>query len=440
MLPSAVEAERALIGAVLQSPRTADDAAEIEPQHMHDPRHAHVWRAICGLRDRSQPIDAVTVGERLAAAGVLDAIGGFPYLAKLVCDRPATSAASARYADLIHEKAQARELISVLGELLEMGYTDPDPVAFIEAAQSRVFALASKSDKSSAQTMKAIVKASIKAMQDRMEPGAAVTAKTGFSDLDQLLCGWQPGDQVVLGGRSSMGKSALAMALAVETARAGTPVLVFSVEMSAVQLGDRALCSESSNNSQNFRLGKSSRSELDRITMAATRLVPLPIHVDDSSSITVPQIRARVRKWAAEHKRQGLVVVDYLQLVTTVRNRGGNREQEVAEISRQLKSIAREISGTVLALAQVSRECEKRGKNKRPLLSDLRESGSLEQDADVVLFVYRDEYYNAQSKDAGIMEVICAKQRKGPIGTVKLAFDEASGRIGPLAMSGRRGE
>ena len=434
-LPQSVESERALLGAVLQDPRRADDAPELQPEHMHDPRHQHIWRAVLSLAAASQPIDPVTVGEALSAAGRFDAIGGMAYLSKLVVDRPASASAVARYAQVIREKATARELLAVLGELLDQGYTDPDTSGLLEAAQARVFALTGPREQVAARPIKAALQDSMRAFQARMDAGGLPGASTGFGDLDQLLAGWQPGDLAILGGRSSMGKTAMAMALAQGTAEAGAPVYVLSIEMSALQLADRAICADAAINSQLYRLGRPAAGETTRAVQAAHRMAALPIVIDDSTSVSVPQIRARVRRWAGEHKRAGLVVVDYLQLVSTPHAKGVNREQEVAEVSKSLKSIARETGCTVLALAQLSRALEQRG-DKRPVLSDLRESGSLEQDADVVLFVYRDEYYDANSKDKGLMELRCAKQRKGPIGAVMLSFDEASGRI--AARSSRR--
>ncbi len=397
---------------------------------MHDPRHQHVWRAICELRDRSQQIDPVTVAERMTEAGKLDAIGGFAYVSKLIADRPESASAVSRYAAVIREKATARELLAVLGELLDRGYTDPDTSGLLEDAQARVFALTGDREKTAARPLKAALQDSWKALQARMDAGGLPGASTGFADLDTLLAGWNPGDLAILGGRSSMGKTALAMALATGTAQAGAPVYVFSIEMSALQLADRAVCADAAINSQQFRLGKPAAGETTRAVQAYARLAPLPVVIDDSTAITVPQIRARVRRWASQHKRAGLVVVDYLQLVNGVRIKGGNREQEVAEISKSLKAIARETGTTVLALAQLSRALEQRA-DKHPVLSDLRESGSLEQDADVVLFVYRDAYYNEKAPDPTALEVVCAKQRKGPIGKVVLTFDESSGRISP---------
>lgn len=429
-LPHAVESERALLGAVLQMPRLADDAAELEPEHMHDPRNQHVWRAVRELTARSLPIDAVTVGQQLADAGKLDAIGGFAYLSKLVAERGESASAVSRYAATIREKATARELLAVLGELLDRGYTDPDTSGLLEDAQARVFALTGAREAVAARPFKAAIQDSMRAFQARMDAGGLPGPSTGFADLDALLAGWQRGDLVILGGRSSMGKTATAMALAVGTAAAGAPVYVFSIEMSAVQLADRAVCADAAINSQLHRLGKPSSGEITRVVQASQRLAPLPIVVDDSTSVTVAHIRARVRRWAAQHVKHGLVVVDYLQLVTALRIRGGNREQEVAEISRQLKAIARETGCTVLALAQLSRALEQRA-DKHPVLSDLRESGSLEQDADVVLFCYREAYYNDKAPDPTALEIVCAKQRKGPIGRVVLTFEESSGRISP---------
>lgn len=432
-LPMSVESERALIGAVLQDPRLADDAADVSPEHMGDPRHGHIWRAICELLGHGERVDAITVGERLGAMGKFEAVGGMAYLSKLVAARPEGATAAGRYAAVVRDKATAREIIATLGELLDEGYTEPDTAAFLDSVQARIFRLTVEREAVSARHIKAVLQASIKALQDRADAGKPPGASTGFADLDKLLAGWQAGDLCILGGRSSMGKTALGVSLAIETARAGTPVLVFSVEMGAEQLGDRILCSEGSADSQAFRMGQGlGRETLTRIVTAGQALKSLPVHIDDSSSLTVAQIRSRVRKWASASGRPGLVVVDYLQLVTALREKGRNREQEVADVSRSLKAVARETGSCVLALAQVSRECEKRD-NKRPRLSDLRESGSLEQDADVVLFVYRDEYYDTDSKDRGVCEVICAKQRKGPVGTVKLSFDEHTGRIGPLA-------
>ncbi len=427
-LPQSVESERALLGAVLQVPRLADDAAELQPEHMHDPRHAHVWRAICELRDRNIPADIVSVGERLTAADNLARIGGLSFLASLVVDRPPGAHAVARYSETIREKATARELMAVLGELLDRGFTDPDTSGLLEAAQTAVFALTGNREKTAARPLKAALQDSMRAFTARMDAGGLPGAATGYYDLDKLLAGWQPGDLVILGGRSSMGKTAVAMALTTGTAQAGAPCYVFSVEMSAVQLADRAICAEAGVDSQLFRLGTPAAGEATRAVQAAHRMAPLPIVVDDSTAITVPQIRARVRRWAAAHGKQGLIIVDYIQLVTALRIKGGNREQEVAEISHQLKAIARETGCTVLALAQLSRALEQRA-DKHPVLSDLRESGSLEQDADVVLFVYRAAYYDPESPDPRLLELTCAKQRKGPIGTVSLDFDEATGRI-----------
>lgn len=430
-LPHAVEAERALLGAVLQMPKLADDAAELQPEHMHDPRHQHVWRAICELRDRSQPIDPVTVAERMTEAGKLDAIGGFAYVSKLIADRPESASAVARYAAVIREKATARELLAVLGELMDRGYTDPDTSGLLEDAQARVFAIRGTSDAGAPKPMREVLRGSLRALQERMDAGRPPGLKIGIPELDRLLAGWQPGDLVILGGRASMGKTACAIGLAMDTARHGAPVLMFSVEMGADQIGDRVLCSEADADAQKFRLGEMDRGVLTQIVLAGQRVAPLAVHIDDSSAVTIPQIRARVRRWQSTHGKHGLVVLDYLQLVSSQRVRGQSREQEVAEISRSLKAIARETGCTMLALAQLGRDVDKRD-NQRPKLSDLRESGSLEQDADVVLFCFRPEYYDPNTPDKGLLELICAKQRKGPIGITRMHFEEKTGRLSPM--------
>ena len=433
--PHNLNAEESLLGALLLSRDAVGTVTEmgLSVNDFYKPAHQYVYDAVRGLNATGQPVDAVTVADELRRAGLLDEIGGSELLLELQNATPAISNVS-RYAKIVQDTAVLRRLIGVAAEIAEIAYNEPDDVSrALDEAESKVFEVAEDRVTDSVRPLGDLMPMAMDKLQETYERGSTITGlATGYNDLDELLSGLQPGTLNIVGARPAMGKTAFGLGLAVHAAQtAKVPVLVFSLEMGHAELTQRILSSEARVDSQKLRNGNIVEADWTKLGRAVGRL-EVPLYLDDNPRVTVMEIRAKARRMKSR-EGLGLIVIDYLQLMSG--NGSENRQLEVSEISRGLKILARELQVPIVALSQLSRNLESRG-DKRPMLADLRESGSLEQDADVVMFLYRDEVYNAESPDKGSAEVIVAKHRSGPIGTRKLVFLGAYTRFDNAARSG----
>ncbi|HEX2785614.1 MAG TPA: replicative DNA helicase [Ilumatobacteraceae bacterium] len=421
--PHNLNAEESLLGALLLSRDVVDLVGElgVDVDHFYKPSHQHIYAAIRGLIATGQPVDAVTVADELRRNGLLDEIGGPQTLLELQNATPAISNAS-RYAKIVQDTAMLRKLISVASDIAEIAYLEPDDVTkALDEAETKVFEVAEERvNLTTIRSLSDLLPLAMDKLQETFERGDIITGTaTGFHDLDEILSGLQPSTLNIIGARPAMGKTSLGLGIAAYVAQtARRPVLIFSLEMGHAELTQRILSSEAEVDSQKLRTGRLVEADWTKIGRAINRL-DVPMYLDDNPRVTVMEIRAKARRMKA---RSGLalIVIDYLQLMSGGTN-PENRQLEVSEISRGLKILARELEVPIIALSQLSRNLETRG-DKRPMLSDLRESGSLEQDADVVMFLYRDEVYNKESTDKAMAEVIIAKHRSGPTGTVRLVF------------------
>jgi replicative DNA helicase len=420
--PQDVDAERSVLGAMLlEEGAVAETMALIKPDEFYRPAHGHIFAAMTALYERSEPIDEITVAAQLQLGQQLEVVGGATYLAGLTDSVP-TAANVAYYARIVHNRALTRRLISAATAIAGSGYEGKGDIdVLLDEAEAKIFEITSARDHRSFVPLDEIVKDAFKLIMSAYDRKESITGlTTGFTDLDDKTSGLQASDLIIVAGRPSMGKTAFALGVAQNSAiTTKTPVAVFSLEMSKEQLVMRMMCSEARIDSQRMRRGMLKDQEWSKLAQAAGLLTAAPVYIDDTGSISVLEMRAKARRLQAE-KGLGLVVVDYLQLM---RGRSGSegREREISEISRGLKALAKELSVPVMALSQLNRSLEQR-QDKRPVLSDLRESGAIEQDADVICFVYRDEYYNPDTEDKGVAEIIIGKQRNGPTDTVKLKF------------------
>jgi replicative DNA helicase len=426
--PHNLEAEESLLGAMLltRDAITAAVEARVEATDFYKPVHTHVFEAVMSLFSQGEPVDPVTVADELRRVDLLDAIGGRSALLEIQGGTPA-SANAGHYAKIVSELALLRKLIAVAGDIAEMGYDASGEVTeTLDRAESLVFEVA---EHRVADSMTAIADAlhhtldQLEQLYDRSEEITGVP--TGYRDLDNKLLGLQPSSLVVVAGRPGCGKSAFALGAAANVAMTQRrPVLVFSMEMGTLELTKRLLAGEAHVDARSLQTGRIPEGDWTRLSHAVGRLGEAPLFIDDNPHCTVMEMRAKARRTKARYGDLGLVVVDYLQLMTPSSSRRmENRQAEVAEISRGLKILARELDCPVMALSQLNRQLEYRA-DKRPMLADLRESGSLEQDADVVVFIYRDEIYNPESDQRGTAEIIVAKHRNGPTGFTRLAFLE----------------
>ena len=420
--PQDIDAERSVLGAMLlEDGAVSETMSLIKPDDFYRPAHARIFEAMLVLYERSEPIDEVTVSSRLKTSGLLEGVGGSAYLASLTESVP-TAANVGYYAKIVRNRALTRRLINAATAIAGSGYDGGGDIdVLLDQAEAKIFEITSAREHRGFVVLKEIVKGAFKQIEKLYENKEPITGiSTGFSDLDKITSGFQPGDLIIVAGRPSMGKTAFALGMAQNASKhSQKPVAVYSLEMSKEQLVMRMLCSEARIDSQRLRGGQLKDQDWPKLARAAGVLAESPLYIDDTGSISILEMRAKARRLQAE-KGLGLIVVDYLQLM---RGRSGNegREREISEISRGLKALAKELSVPVVALSQLNRSLEQR-QDKRPVLSDLRESGAIEQDADVICFVYRDEYYNPESEDKGIAEVIIGKQRNGPTDTVKLRF------------------
>ncbi len=420
--PQSLDAEQAVLGALLVSGDGVSRVVDVlEPEYFYRKAHQVIYAAALDLYEKNEPIDIVTISAFLQDQGKLDLVGGRLYITDL-SRSVATTANLEYYAKLVQEKALLRSLIKAGTEIVGSCYEETDADTALDKAEHMIFNLAQRRNMQQMVHIKHIVEASFQKIEERYENKDTLSGTpSGFYDLDAMTSGFQPSDLVIIAARPSMGKTAfvlnIAQACAVEH---NVPCAIFSLEMSKESLVQRMLCAEAKIDSNRLRTGHLHTNDWQALAMAMGRLGEAPIYIDDSAMVNVLEIRAKCRRLKAENKALGMIIIDYIQLLQG-RKQTDNRVQEVSEISRSLKTLARELAVPVIALSQLSRAVEAR-QNKRPMLSDLRESGSIEQDADLVMFIYRDEYYNADTEQRGEAEIIIAKQRNGPTGTVDLLY------------------
>jgi replicative DNA helicase len=426
--PHSLEAERALLGAILLEQESLPRVVEVlKPADFYKEGHRRIFATMIALFERSEPVDLLTLTEELRRAGALEEVGGPAALAALV-EEAATAAHLGSYATIVREKALVRELIRIATEIVQQGFEAKEDVdSLLDQAEQQIFQISERRMQGSALAVRSILKETFEYIERLYERKERVTGlPTGFEKLDELTSGLQASDFIIVAGRPSMGKSAFALNIAKHAGvDLGKRVLILSLEMSREQVVQRLLCAEARVDSHRVRTGYLEPKDWPRLTNAAGRLAEAPIFIDDTAGLTVLEARAKARRMKAEHGLD-LVVIDYIQLM---RGRGSleNRQQEISEISRALKAMAKELRVPVVALSQLSRAVETRPtREHRPQLSDLRESGALEQDSDLILFLYRPERYKEQSEippeQQNLAEVIVGKQRNGPTGTVYLTF------------------
>ena len=432
--PQNLEAEESVLGAMMLSPGAIGAVSEVlDAGDFYRESHAKIYRAALALYAKGEPVDAITLVDELEERGELEGAGGRVRIHELAALVPA-SANAAHYARIVREMATLRGLIRAGGEIERLGWERPgDAAELVDRAEQVVFDLAQARVSGEFSHIEVLLKESFERITALYEAGAEVTGvPSGFRDLDRLTSGFQAGNLIIVAARPSMGKSALGLCIAANLAvRHETPVALFTLEMSKSEVTQRLMCSEAKVESQRLRTGKLAADDWPRLTTACDRLAKAPIYVDDTGSITMMEIRSKARRLKSREPNLGLVIVDYMQLMTSGAT-AENRVQEVSQISRALKVLARDLDVPVLAMSQLSRAVEQRHE-KRPILSDLRESGSIEQDADLVMFVYRDEYYNEDSDQQGLAELILAKNRNGPTGTEKLSFLKRYAKFADLA-------
>jgi replicative DNA helicase len=432
--PQNLDAEESVLGAMMLSPGAIGAVSEVlDAGDFYRESHAKVYRASLSLYARGEPVDAITLVDELEERGDLEGAGGRERIHELAALVPATANA-AHYAKIVHEMATLRGLIRVGAEVARLGWERPgEAQELVDQAEQIVFELSQARVSSEFSHIEALLKESFERITQLYEAGEDLTGvPSGFRDIDRLTGGFQPGNLIIVAARPSMGKSALGLGMAANLCvRSQVPVALFTLEMSKSEVTQRLMCSEAKVESNRLRTGKLAVDDWPRLTAACDKLAKAPIYVDDTGSITMMEIRAKARRLKTQQPTLGLIIVDYLQLMTSGAS-VENRVQEVSQISRQLKVLARDLDVPVLAMSQLSRAVEQRH-DKRPILSDLRESGAIEQDADLVFFIYRDEYYNEESDQQGLAEVICAKHRNGPTGSDKLSFLKRYAKFADLA-------
>ncbi|OGP80281.1 MAG: replicative DNA helicase [Deltaproteobacteria bacterium RBG_16_49_23] len=420
--PQNIEAEQAVLGGILIENEAINRVMEIlSPDDFYRDGHRKLYGALIDLSDRDEPADLITMTNELRKRDQLDAIGGASYLAFLIDSIP-TAANIEYYAKIVREKSVLRKLIETSTEIITQSYQDRGDVEnFLDEAEKAIFEISERRVRPSFYSIREVVKDSLDTISKLYEKKEHITGvPSGFKELDKMTAGFQPSDLIIVAGRPSMGKTAFCLNIAQYAAiERKTPSAIFSLEMSKEQLVIRMLCSQSQVEGNRLRTGFLHESDWTKLTLAAGTLYEAPIFIDDTAALSALELRAKARRLKAEH-RVGLLVIDYLQLMKG-RARVESRQQEISEISRSLKGLAKELNIPIIAVSQLSRKTEERHGN-RPQLSDLRESGAIEQDADVILFLFREEVYNRQEENQGKAELIIGKQRNGPIGKVDLAF------------------
>jgi len=425
--PQNTDAEQSLLGGILIDPEALNKIVDIvDAEDFYREDHRTIFQMVLELYERNEPIDIVTVSGLARDKGLIERMGGIANLSRLVDGMP-TSANIAQYAKMVKEKALLRNIMRTATEIVEKGYeVDTNVDNFIDEAERMIFQIAEKKYKPSFFPMKALVMESMKTIENLSERHDGITGvPTGFTDLDKMTGGLQPSDLIIVAGRPSMGKTSFALNMAQYAALSsdgdnGVPIGIFSLEMSKEQLVMRLLSSEAEVEFFKIRSGGLRDEERTRLGRAAGKLYSAPLYIDDTPALSVLELRARARRLKKEHGLE-LLVIDYLQLMRGRASNLDRREQEISEISRSLKALAKELNVPIIAISQLNRMVEQR-EDKRPRLADLRESGAIEQDADVIIFIYRDIVYNKDTKEPNTAEIIIGKQRNGPVGDVRLTF------------------
>jgi len=442
----ATHAERAVISCILVDGAAVDIISSIiEPEDFHDLRHQYIYQALLSAHKQGLGLNVISAIELLKREGLLEEVGGESYLYELSVEL-ASAFLAEQYAQVVYRAAEVRRLLTVCAQIIEKGQrgTFEHPDDLFEEAQQKIFQLGSKKSRQDFMRFDDALQESLRKIQLAFSSGSRVTGTaTGYTGLDHKTAGFQPGDLIILAARPAMGKTALALNMGFNASynpQDPRTVLIFSLEMPTVQLTTRVLSSEALVHSESMKSGQLEPHEIDRLISTVERVKGAHIFIDDTAGLSITECRAKCRRIASQALDGrippiGMVIIDYLQLM---KGTGGNREQEISDISRSLKSLAKELKAPVMALSQLNRGVESRP-NKRPLLSDLRESGAIEQDADMILFVYRDEYYNPESEDKGIAELIIAKHRSGGLGTIKLQFVGAHTRFNNLELEAEDG-
>ncbi|WP_024832761.1 replicative DNA helicase [Ruminiclostridium josui] len=421
--PQSLEAEQSVLGSMLIDKEVVPVVMEIlKSEDFYRPDHKEIYDVIIELFDRAQPIDLITVSERLKLHGKLDLVGGLEYLTNIATEVP-TTANVKHYAKIVEEKALLRKLIKASSDIVDLGYNASEEVSFIlDKAEQNIFDILQKRSSQGFVPIKDVLVDTFNKLEELYNNSGNVTGiPTGFIDLDFKTSGLHNSDLILIAARPAMGKTAFALNLAQNAAvHSNVPVAIFSLEMSREQLVNRMLCSEAMVDSNRMKTGKLEDNDWQKVAKALGPLSEAPIFIDDTPGVSITEIRAKCRRLKLEHNL-GLVIIDYLQLMQGSRSKSENRQQEISEISRSLKILAKEINVPVITLSQLSRAPETRT-DHRPILSDLRESGAIEQDADIVMFLYRDDYYNPETEKKNIAEVILAKHRNGSTGIVELVW------------------
>jgi len=437
MQPHSIEAEQSVLGGLLLSADAWDAVAEsVSDRDFYRADHRLIFRQIARLAEASDPVDVITVADKLQASGELEAAGGLPYLAELAQNTPSASNIRA-YGQVVRERASLRKLIEAAQDIADSGFNPEGRTSdqLVDEAERLIMQISEEGPKSGGpQDVNPLLKSALARIEELFTSGGDITGlSTGFVDLDNMTSGLQPSDLVIVAGRPSMGKTSFAMNL-VENAVLGQdkPILVFSMEMPAESLVIRMLSSIGRINQTRIRNGKLEQEDWPKLSTAVNKLKDVRLFIDDTPALSPTELRTRARRVARENGGElGMIMVDYMQLMQVAGSSEG-RTAEISEISRNLKAIAKEFACPMVALSQLNRSLEQRP-NKRPVNSDLRESGAIEQDADVIMFIYRDEVYNEESADKGVAEIIIGKQRNGPIGTARLAFQGEFTRFENLA-------
>lgn len=421
--PQNMEAEQAVIGAILIQPEALITAMErVRSEDFYSSSHSRIYEAMIELGEDNQPVDLVTLTAHLQNQGLLEEIGGVSYLAKLANAVP-TAANIDYYAQIVEEKSMLRRLIRTATNIVSDGYANAEDVGvLLSDAEKKILEISNRRSSGGFISIRDVLMEVFEKVEFLYtNKGGPTGIPSGFVDLDRMTAGFQRSDLIIVAARPSVGKTAFALNVAQNVGvRAKETVAIFSLEMSAAQLVQRIICAEANVDATRMRTGSLEGDDWEKLTMAIGALSEAQIYIDDTPGITVADIRAKCRRLKKE-RGLGMILIDYLQLIEGRGKAGENRQQEVSEISRTLKMIARELEVPVIALSQLSRGVEQR-QDKRPMMSDLRESGSIEQDADIVAFLYRDDYYDKESEKKNIIEIILAKQRNGPVGTVELVF------------------
>lgn len=443
--PHSVEAEQSVLGGLLLDNAAWDRIADVVHEddfYRHD--HKLIWHHISRLIGLSRPADVITVHESLTTAGKLEETGGLGYLNSLAQNTP-SAANIRRYGEIVRDRAILRKLVTVADEISSGAFNPQgkETRQLLDEAESRIFQIAEEGSRGAAgfQELQPLLSQVVDRIDElyHREGNTDITGvPTGFTDLDRMTSGLQGGDLVIVAGRPSMGKTSIAMNIGEHVAiEQGLPVAVFSMEMGAAQLAMRVLGSVGMLDQHRLRTGKLDGDDWPRVTHAIQRMQDAQLYIDETPALNSMEVRARARRLARQCGKLGLIIIDYLQLMGASRQ-GENRATEISEISRSLKALAKELDCPLIALSQLNRSLEQRP-NKRPVMSDLRESGAIEQDADLILFIYRDEVYNPDTPDKGTAEVIVGKQRNGPIGTVRLTFQGSSTRFLNFTSTGGGG-